>query len=44
MTLEMAIWRMTDGGPVPLQYGSLDLERRLEDMIVLDPSLTLAFQ
>lgn len=40
MTLEMAIWRMTDSGPVPLRYGSLDLERRLEDMIVLDPSLT----
>jgi RecB family endonuclease NucS len=36
----MAIWRMTDAGPVPLRYGSLDLERRLEDMIVLDPSLT----
>ncbi len=40
MTLEMAIWRITDAGPVPLRYGSLDLERRLEDMIVLDPSLT----
>lgn len=36
----MAIWRMTTGGPVPLTYGSLDLERRLEDMIVADPSLT----
>ena len=36
----MAIWRMTKNGPVPLQFGSLDLERRLEDMIVADPSLT----
>jgi Endonuclease NucS len=36
----MAIWRMTDDGPVPLRFGSLDLERRLEDMIVQDPSLT----
>lgn len=38
--MEMAIWRMTDAGPVPLRFASLDLERRLEDMIVLDPSLT----
>ncbi len=36
----MAIWRMTKNGPVPLQFRSLDLERRLEDMIVADPSLT----
>lgn len=40
MTLEMAIWRMTESGPVALPFGSLDLERRLEDMIVADPSLT----
>lgn len=40
MTLEMAIWRMGETGPVPLSFGSLDLERRLEDMIVADPSLT----
>lgn len=40
VSIEMAIWRMTDAGPVPLQYASLDLERRLEDMIVTDPSLT----
>ena len=40
MALEMAIWRMTENGPVPLQFRSLDLERRLEDMIVADPSLT----
>lgn len=30
---------MSDAGPVPLTYGSLDLEGRLEDMIVADPSL-----
>lgn len=36
----MAIWRMTEAGPTPLHHGSLDLERRLEDMIVADPSLT----
>jgi hypothetical protein len=36
----MAIWRMTEAGPVPLAYGSLDLESRLEDMIVANPSLT----
>lgn len=40
MSIEMAIWRMTDDGPVQLRYGSLDLERRLEDMIVADPSVT----
>ncbi len=40
MTLEMAIWRITEAGPVGLSFGSLDLERRLEDMIVADPSLT----
>lgn len=30
---------MTEAGPVALGYGSLDLESRLEDMIVGDPSL-----
>ncbi len=40
MALKMAIWRMTENGPVALHFGSLDLERRLEDMIVADPSLT----
>lgn len=39
MTVEMGIWRMADGGPVPLKFGSLNLESRLEDMIVADPSL-----
>jgi len=40
VTVEMAIWRMAAAGPVPLKFGSLDLESRLEDMIVADPSLT----
>lgn len=40
MSLEMAIWRMTPTGPVALKSGSLDLESRLEDMIVADPALT----
>lgn len=40
MTVEMAIWRMATGGPIPLKFGSLDLESRLEDMLVADPSLT----
>ncbi|MGC1513909.1 MAG: hypothetical protein WA797_13420 [Acidimicrobiales bacterium] len=40
MSLEMAIWRMTDSGPVPLATKSLDLESRLEDMVVADPALT----
>lgn len=40
MTVEMAIWRMTSEGPQPLKFSALDLESRLEDMIVADPSLT----
>jgi hypothetical protein len=39
MPVEMAIWRMTDAGPVPITYTPLGLERRLEDMIGADPSL-----
>lgn len=35
----MAIWRMTEAGPVPLTFQRLDLEERLEDMIFADPSL-----
>jgi hypothetical protein len=38
MPVEMAIWRMTDAGPVPITYTPLGLERRLEDMIGADPS------
>lgn len=39
MTVEMAIWKMTSDGPVPLEFTTLGLERELEDMIVADPSL-----
>jgi hypothetical protein len=39
MSVEMAIWRMTDAGPVPLDFAPLRLERELEDMLVGDPSL-----
>jgi Endonuclease NucS len=39
MPVEMAIWRMGDKGPVPLGFAALDLEQRLEDMLVEDPSL-----
>lgn len=36
----MAIWRMTDDGPRRLPSSPLDLERRLEDMLAEDPSMT----
>ncbi len=39
MAVEMAIWRMTSTGPVLLEFAPLPTERRLEDMIVADPSL-----
>jgi hypothetical protein len=37
--MEMAIWRMTDEGPIRLEFTPLDLEARLESLIVNDPSL-----
>lgn len=40
MAIETAIWRMTPEGPRLLTFSALDAERRLEDMIVKDPSLT----
>lgn len=40
MSVEMAIWRMTDTGPKPISFRGLDRESRLEDMIVADPTLT----
>lgn len=40
MSVEMAIWRMTDSGPRPIAFRGLDRESRLEDMVVADPSLT----
>jgi hypothetical protein len=39
MSVEMAIWRMTDEGPRSLQSTRLDLEQRLEDLLVEDPSI-----
>ena len=39
MPLEMAIWRMTSKGPARLHSSQLDLEQRLEDMLVEDPSM-----
>lgn len=39
MPVETAIWKMTDDGPVRLSYARLDLEARLEDMIVADPAM-----
>lgn len=39
MSVETAIWKMTDDGPVRLSYARLDLEARLEDMLVADPTM-----
>lgn len=39
MPVGMAIWRMTEAGPLPLDFQRLDFEERLEDMIFADPSL-----
>lgn len=39
MSVEMAMWRMTDGGPEPLAAAMLGAESRLEDLVVRDPSL-----
>lgn len=39
MSIEMAIWRMTEDGPRPLSFAPLHAERRLEDLIVQDPAL-----
>lgn len=41
MSVEMAIWRMTDDGPTRLSFTSLEVERRLEDMIVNDPTMAV---
>lgn len=39
MAVQTAIWKMTESGPQPLTYSRLDLEARLEDMIVADASM-----
>ena len=40
LAVEMAIWRMTDAGPRKLALLPLDFERRLEDMLAEDPSMS----
>ena len=40
MAVEMAIWRMSDAGPQRLASSPLDSERRLEDMLAKDPSMS----
>jgi hypothetical protein len=40
MAIETAIWRMTSEGPRALTFSTLGTEKRLEDMVVADPSLT----
>ena len=40
MSVEMAIWRMTDSGPQSLESSPLELEQRLEDMLAEDPSMS----
>lgn len=39
MSVQMAIWKMTEDGPTPVPFSQLGLEKRLEDMIVRDTSL-----
>lgn len=39
MPVEMAIWRMTPGGPQPVQFARLEAEERLESMIANDPTV-----
>lgn len=40
MPLEMALWRMSEAGPVPVTFVPLGAEKRLEDMIAEDLTLT----
>ena len=40
MAVEMAIWRMSDGGAHQLVSSPLDSEQRLEDMLAEDPSMS----
>lgn len=39
MSVEMAIWRMSLEGPVPMPFSPLEKEKDLEDMIVKDPTI-----
>lgn len=40
MPVEMGLWRMSKAGPVPVTSEPLGVERRLEDMLVADLTLT----
>lgn len=40
VAVEMALWRMTEEGPRELAMSPLDYEKRLEDMLAEDPSMT----
>jgi hypothetical protein len=39
MPVEMAIWKITDRGPIRLDFSPLGLEEHLESMVVEDPNL-----
>ena len=39
MPLERAIWKLEAAGPVSVQVGGIDLERRIEDAVEADPSI-----
>jgi hypothetical protein len=39
MSIKIALWRLDDDRPVPLKFTGMDVEERLERMIVADPSL-----
>lgn len=39
MSVETAIWKLTDQGPLPLAFVPLELESALEDMVVADPAM-----
>lgn len=39
MSIEMAVWRMTEDGPLRLEFTRLDLEASLEEMVARDPDL-----
>ena len=39
MSVQTALWRMTQAGPVPVSYSALELEATLEDLIVADPTM-----
>jgi len=42
MSIETAIWRMTEGEPVRLEFAALDTEKYLENTLVSRRSRNLA--